>query len=221
MPDNIPAISSAVAAIFAALAALLTWRVHRSNLIAAVRPELMLLDVRRAQLLTPTTSEIIAFSIRNLGRGHAFNIIITGEFKGEFKDPPTAVVVTRWCAILAPNESMPVDGEILLYWSNAKPLDQGDKYLGFNITIICFDIANRRYETRLSLMAFNPPRRMAGAHEIASGLHLLTRTTRFRSAWMLRLTNRARPAGARARKLWNKLSRKDKKKGVTTPVSRG
>lgn len=190
MPSINPATWSAIAATGSAAAALLMWRIQRRNLHESVRPELVLTDFsRRKEGSGKGAHEVIRFSkIRNVGRGPALNI----HMNIDFSNPPTAVLATQRIPILAPNETMNIDGDIIVWWKNVPPHgDQKDKFLVIKITMFCVDTGDMRHETRYTLMAIEHPGMGSFVtDEVAPGVGMGFRTRTTQSLWRIRLVNK-------------------------------
>ncbi len=187
MPNSTAAIWSAVAATFAAITAFLMMFIQRRNLLESVRPELVLIGwTRRAQGQGDAAHEVIAFqAIKNVGRGAALHIHVSAFHK--VANRPTASLSTTRLPILAANEATDVNGQIVLWWKNVDPKDQGFKHLAITITIFCWDSRNMRHETKYNLFAVEVLPGVGVPDEIAPGVALTSRTTTTRPVWLLKL----------------------------------
>jgi len=187
---------SAIAASFAALSAFMTMRIHRRNLLDSVRPELVLTGwARLAEGLGDSAHEVIAFrSIRNVGRGPAFNVWL--ECLHESNNRLTASMMTTRLPILAAGEVADVDSEILIWWMNVEPDETLSRRLHVSVRVVCFDSQNRRHKTEYSLHveeiapgvavadALFPGVTVTGA--LIPGVMLIARATRTRTVRSLR-----------------------------------
>jgi heme exporter protein D len=187
---TIAAFWSAVAASFSALAAVAAILIQRRNLLDSVRPELVLTGwARQARVDGDSARDIVTVrSIKNVGRGPALHVNINGShFDG---NRPVALMSTIRMPILAPNEEMAIEGEIVLWWKNVAPESDGPKMLPVNIRIYSWDSRNMRHETRYSLAAFELQKNHFVADGVAPGLMLMTRGTISRPVWVLKLCSR-------------------------------
>jgi hypothetical protein len=108
----LPAVWSAVAATGSFVTAILVWMVQRANLLESVRPELFLDDWSRSDAGAET--DTVTFrSIQNVGRGAAFNVILTCLHP---PDRPTAVMSSMAVSIVPLGTPKEVDCQVQLYW---------------------------------------------------------------------------------------------------------
>jgi hypothetical protein len=172
---------SAIAASAAAISSLLTYFVHRRNMLDAARPELLLDD----WALEPTErgSAYVTFgSIRNVGKGAALHTMVTGPAPG---DRPGALVGLENVAIIPPGEAVATNGRVVLFWKNVAPSPSG-RLLPITIKVFSWDARSIRHETEYRLVAMDPPDSIAGAMQLAPGLHLLHRTSKPTPVWKLK-----------------------------------
>lgn len=153
MPSSAAAIWSAIAASFAALSSFSIMLIQRRNLLESVRPELALTGwTRRIEGQGDAAHEVIAFqTLRNVGRGAAFHIVINAAHI--IANRPAAVLSTTRLPILATNETNDLNGEIVVWWKNVEPDSQGHKHLPITVEIFCWDSRGMRHETRYNLFA--------------------------------------------------------------------
>jgi len=197
-PATAAAIWSAIAASFAALASFLIWRIQRSNLLESVRPEIILLDWARASRGEGDGAhEVITFrSIKNIGRGAALHVFLNCAHEVDRR--PTAVLATKRIPILAPNETVDIQGEVLVWWKNVAP-HQGARVLPITIQIDSSDTRGMRHETIYYLFAAEFPQTAIAGGTIAPGVALVTRKTVTKAVWRHRLRARvARIPGLRS-----------------------
>lgn len=183
LPNNTAAFWSAVAATFSAISSFLIMWIQRRNLLESVRPELVLTGWSRAAE-DQGAYEVIAFNtIKNVGRGAAFHVWLEG-----IQEAAAGMSTTR-VPILAVNEGTGVNGQILVWWKNVEPNNEGFRFLRVTITISCLDSRDMRHDTRYSLLV----RESAGdpvLDAIAPGVGLNSRTTTTRSLWLLKLLSK-------------------------------
>jgi len=104
---------SACAATFSALTAWLTWRIHQSNQIESVRPELVVEDWNASPLDDEGCMDVSVPRIANHGKGTAYHVQLT--FPVSDSREPVEARVTRRIAMIASgkcfelNESLPID----------------------------------------------------------------------------------------------------------------
>jgi hypothetical protein len=193
---------SAVAATAAAVSSLLTYFVHRRNMLEAARPEL-LLDEWTLERNEKVTGVATFGSIRNVGRGAAMHTTIVAT-RAPGAEPDAAVGLDH-VAIIPPGEAVSVDGQVVLFWNNATASRPG-RVLPFTIKVLSWDSRSMRHETDYRLLAMRPAEHVAGAMELAPGLHLLRRTTRSTSVRRLKATRRVKRALRAVRKALTVLS---------------
>jgi len=189
MIGSIAVICSAIAALFSALSSFLIMRIQRQNLLESVRPELALTGwTRRSEGQNDAEHEVIAFqTLRNVGRGAAFHIVINANHI--IDNRPAAGLSTTRLPILAANESSALNGEIVVWWKNVPPDSQGHKHLGITVDMLCWDSRGMRHETQYNLFAAElSPNMIVVSDPIAPGVMLGTRTTATRPVWLLKLS---------------------------------
>lgn len=198
MSDALPAIWSAVAASFAALSSFLLMRIHRLNRLESARPELILTEwTRTTRGQSDSEHDVISFqAIRNAGRGPALHIHLNAEeSRGKFL---IAVMSSLRLAILAPGDREQIDGEIIVWWKNVKPVDAGHRFASITIDIMCWDTVGRRHETSYRLLVAEERTSMIMSDAIAPNVYLTSRTTKATPVWRLKLSTRlARTPGLR------------------------
>jgi hypothetical protein len=186
-PENAPAVWSAVAASFAALAAYLSWRTQKQMFWHTFRPELVLSEWKRSQVDDPL-SEILTFtSIRNVGRDTARVVVVNAMGLAD-DNRPTYFMSTYSLPSLAAGETVATEGQIRVFWNNAPKHGAGSKMLPIKVTAWCWDALNIRHVTTLSLMLFqdlNAP--VGGAAKIAPGTYLGSQVTSSVPVWKLKL----------------------------------
>lgn len=188
---TIAAIWSAVAASCSAVAAIVVMCIQRRNLLESVRPELVLVGwdrISRGQ--GDAASDVITIkSIKNVGRGAAFHVNIN-SWK-IIDNRPVSMFSTRQLPIIAPNESVTLDGEIILWWKNAQssPPDNS-KFIPIDIRIYAWDSRNMRHETKYSLLAMELDRPALIANQTAPGLTPAFRVTTTKSVWRIKMRQR-------------------------------
>jgi hypothetical protein len=189
MPSIAPAVWSAIAASFAALSSLLIMLIQRRALLESARPELVLTGWSRcARGNGDAAHEVISFRmIRNVGRGVAMNLFLNSDSD---RARPNATLSTKRIPILAANEELAVNGEILVWWKNVKADANGCRFLPITVTILCRDSRGMRHETQYRLFAVEGP--LVGVvDEIAPGVMLSSRRTVTRPVCWLKALGRA------------------------------
>ena len=182
---------SAIAAFFAAISSFLMMGIQRENLMEAARPEIVLTDWTRSMEGRGKAFEIITFkTIRNVGHGAAFNLIINAA-QTKNNRPLTAFSTTR-LPVLSANESIDINGKIYIFLKNVEPASGAFKMLQFPIEILCWDSRNRRHETRYSLAVVEVSEKVAIVDEIAPGVSIVNRTTNIRYVWFLKMLDKLR-----------------------------
>ena len=222
MPTNYTAVWSAVAASFSALSAFLVMLIQRRNLVETVRPELIPLDwTRFEQGEGESRHEIIAFrKIRNVGRGAAFNVHISTKQTLKEGDFPTVLMPGFRTAVIAPNESIDVDGRVVVWWKNIKIKEDGPphKYAFITMTISFTDARDVRHFTDYSAFAVYPAEAMVGLNDgdLAPGLSWLSRQTERKPAWRLKIMGKIRQIGNAFR---NRRGRKPPSRSLVEPYN--
>jgi len=189
VPSSAAAIWSAIAATFAAIAAITIMRIQHRNMLDSARPELILTEWdRKIRQQGDRKYEIITFNkIKNVGKGSALHLYINAS--KIIDNRPVALLSTERLSILPANDEYEVNGEITLFWDNVPTNDSGHKYLPIDITIYSWCSRGYRHETIYTLMAVEPFKNhiFPGSSEIAPGVMLSTRRTVSKAVWMLKL----------------------------------
>jgi hypothetical protein len=147
----IAATASAFAAGASVVCSFLVMRIQRNNLLASVRPELVL-DGWRREVVGQGDAErdVIVFSfVKNVGKGSALRVRIDCDFA--LNNRPIAVMTTIPLSILAPEELREVNGNITIWWKNVPGNGSESKYLPLRIRIFCWDVREVRHETAYHL----------------------------------------------------------------------
>ena len=127
-----------------------------------------------------------------------------------------AFVESKRLPILAANESMTIDGKVVLWWENAASWRNaaadgvGHKYIPIAITMYSWDTRGMRHETVYKLLAWSPREDM-GRNEVAPGVSWSSRTTTTRPVWLLKMQGRAINTGRKVAQSWKTLRGKVKK----------
>lgn len=181
---------SAVAATCSAFAALMAVFIQRRNLLESVRPEIVLTGWRREQRQSDAAGDVIVFStIKNVGRGAAMHVNAFAP-QPEPSDRPAVLTATRRLPILAVNEAVDVNGEVIIWWNNVPTRKDGHKHAFVTIHVYCWDSHGMRHDTRYALFVVEAKRGVGVSDEIAPGVMLHSRTTTTRAVWMLKLQRR-------------------------------
>jgi hypothetical protein len=149
-------------------------RIQRRNFFEASRPELVLAGWQRHRLTEEhgNRDEILFDTVRNIGRGAAVGVWITGDFP---ENPVSAVVSCNRIDILAAGETARVRGSVRLWWENAS--SNGD-HISVNIYLRFHDDRGTHHETCYGLLAVKPGADVHVTDEIAPGLTMGARTTK-------------------------------------------
>lgn len=147
MVEMSAAMWSAVAASFAALSSFLIMLIQRRMLHESLRPEVVLDDWTRA---VEGPADTVVFSkIKNVGRGAAFNVMVSGFVNKTADNKPTSILSATRLPLVAPNESVDVKGEITIFWSN---IEGPRKHALLKVRVLCWDSkSDRRYDTQYVL----------------------------------------------------------------------
>lgn len=190
MPSSPTAIWSAIAATAALGISLSIFWVQRRSLLESLRPELVLTDWgRRTEGAGEKASDVITFrTIRNVGRGAAFQIILNASRVSENR--PVYVLSTTHLPILASKEDSEVNGEIRVWWKNVDLDATGSKHVTMVVEVLCWDSGGMRHQTEYLLMADPPERAVTLSNHLAPGVMLVNRRTMTRPVWWLKLTAR-------------------------------
>ena len=179
---NSSAVWSAIAASFAALTAFLTMLIHRRNLIEAMRPELILEDWSRRQ---ERHGDVVSFGrVRNVGRGPAFGVLLNSS--RDMNNPPQAAFSTTSWPVIAPGESVEVDGDIGVWWKNVPGADDSVKHLFVELDLWCSDRREWRHKVRYLLFIVPVNDRVGVADSLIPGVGMPQRRTKSAPIWWLR-----------------------------------
>jgi hypothetical protein len=206
------AIWSAVAASFAALSSFLIMLVQRRSLLESVRPELVLSGWgKREEGEGDHRHEVLTFNtIRNVGRGVAIQVFCA-SFKDQTQQPGSTLPTFQAIPLLAPNETIQIDGQVGMFWTRVKEDKQGNKSMSITIPITCWDRIGRLHETRYNLSAVQGPTiHSSELQEVTHGVLLATRRTTAEAPWCSRWRNRAGNLRKQAGRLWASIAGKKK-----------
>ena len=180
-----PALWSAIAASFSALASVTVMLIQRANRAEAARPEIALTDWNRLTTRESTIErDVISFkTIRNVGKGTALHVSVHCWHVEENR--PTAVLSTTRIPILTPGDSQDIHGEIVLLWQNV-PLRDGQKNLSITLRVIAIDALSIMHTTQYQLLAVS----IGTSHLsncIAPGVTISSRSTSREPIWKRKL----------------------------------
>lgn len=203
MPTSAAAIWSAIAASCSALTAIFVMLIQRRNLLESVRPELVLTgwsrEARGFEGNPEAAHEVITFkTIRNVGRGAAFHVMLNSF--STVDNRPTYFMGSTRLPILAPNETIEVNGEIVLWWKNVNETTPGGRYLPITVSIMHWDSRGMRHVTTYSLMAMELSVAQGCTDEIAPSVMFCQRTTETRAVWTLKVQGKLQSATANWRR---------------------
>lgn len=179
-----------IVAAIAALSAFLTMLIHRRNLLESIRPEITLVDwTRRSEGQGESAHDVIAVqSIKNVGRGTAFNITFDALYT--HNNFPVATMPTTRLPILANAETTDVAAEMIIWWKNVDTTLDESNCLSVIVTIYCWDSRQSRHRTKYHLFIVPLSPAVGVLHQIAPGVGLVERTTSRRSARCLGIMRR-------------------------------
>ena len=147
---------SAIAASFAAVASIFSWRTQRQNLLESVRPELVLVGwSREPERTVDGRCDIIHFhEVKNIGKGAAHGVLLRLQEPVGRANGPATLTYNR-LPILGVNESAVLDGQIWMWWNNV-PGRESRKFLPVRLDVLTWDTRGMRYRTRYSFMVWPP-----------------------------------------------------------------
>jgi len=142
-----PAAWSAIAAIASAIAAWLTWRINRNNLLYSVRPDLVL-DGWRLETNGDDGSIHVA-TVTNYGRGPALHVM------AQMTAGADSWAGSTWppIEILPAGQSRAVSAVGHFSWSHDGRQFGGSRdnwIVGLRLSVFCWDTLNYRHELRLN-----------------------------------------------------------------------
>jgi hypothetical protein len=156
-------------------------RTDQTNLLENLRPELILLDWTRFE---EGGHEVIAFrKIKNVGRGAAFNVEVGGR-----RNYPTVIICGVRLDAIGPNETIDVDGRMLVSWGNVKAPNEGEfyKHTEISIEITFTDIRDVPHSIDYDISACYPAIKtptIQTSSDLTIGLFRRKRTTTRKSGW--------------------------------------
>jgi hypothetical protein len=194
---------AALAAMFAALSAFLTFRAQRDQFLESIRPELVLLHWGRSSAgRGDAAHEVVAFgTLKNVGRGSAFYVTINAH--PEQYDRPIALMSTTRVEIIAVGEEVPLRGDILVWFKNV-PLRAGLKVASVPVEVTFLDSRGNIYETVYRLTVLEDPDVVAAMDLIAPGVAVHRRSRMLRPLWRVRLLQVYRRPWYAAVNAWNR-----------------
>ena len=191
-PNTVAAVSSAIAAIFAAVAAYLSWRTQVHTLRHSFRPEITILGWTRLTATENRPERLTFLKVKNSGRDTAGQVIIHASGMADDNRPTYAsssICVTG----LAVGEEVSVEGEIAIFWRNVAQLSGVGKVLAVEVVIWAWDALDVRHTTKYSLIVMEKPdMHLGNAMQIASGVYVMSQRTNSKPIWALNLRSRMR-----------------------------
>ncbi len=201
-----PAIWSAVAASFSALAALSMVWIHLQNRADAVRPELVL-DGWSLTNEIPDKGIIQIGKISNQGRGSALFILGEARFAEAESIGPGKLFVGLFCnAIqqLPTGKEVAIDWHIKFDWPGSVQPRQ-NQYVYLNLMISTWDVHARRHEATYELVASRGMPVMGPVTNLSANLQLIRRYVRVRSRRRWKFTHRKNHMIAVVRRKWSRF----------------
>lgn len=192
---------SAAAATAAAVSSFLIWRIHRFNMLDAVRPELAIVGWTRTGLIEgPEGPDYVLFStVRNVGRGLALNVSLSAS--GEADGKPLYCMSTQDVPVIPQGGQEVVNAQVELWWRNLPPKSQGTMMV--QVLLACTDARDRWHEAAYNLLVLKDPGAVAAGPYVAPGVYgsrstrtISGRRLRFRS-WRQRVPERLRVVSSR------------------------
>lgn len=205
-----PAICSAIAATFSAVAAIVLMVVHIRNRADSVRPEVILEDWSLEE--EPQEWGVIQIKkIRNEGKGSALHM--RGQLKAPGEKPigsggPFLALFLDPVPVLSPGKELDVKCHAKFQWNGSI-----DSMLPLHLTLFIADLHGRLHEMTYELVATKGEGIVGGVTNLAPGLDLTRRHTTVTTGWRLRLRSKRRRiadavSGLRKRIEQNKLFQK-------------
>lgn len=159
------AVASAIAASASALTAILMFVIQRRSFVEATRPELVVDGWKRTtEGEGDRARDIVSFhEVRNVGNGPAVGVHMNVYHSDTAR--PKASMETSRIPILGPGDSDDRGWSITLHWrDDDRPLIQ------FDVSMICWDTRNRKYDTVYPVFASQLDRPNAFYNEVAPGV---------------------------------------------------
>ncbi len=206
----IAAIGSVICAIGSVVCAFMLMRVHRTNMLENVRPDLWIEGWKRAFDPRTKNLERITFSrVRNVGRGVAIHGAFFGEHPWVEGELPTHHVHGPRFFAIAPGETRELSGEISVYWDNVPETPNSWRYVHVELKGYVWNAHGDRYTLSHSLMIepHDPNAHVqqtlgGGAVELAPGVNLSTRSQQRERVWWLQAKRWILSPGERLKRLW-------------------
>ncbi len=191
-PILFPSIWAAIAASFAALSSFLVMLAQRRSLLESAKPELVLFEwERKNRGQGESLHEVIIFKkIKNVGKGIALNCYFMGEFEKDRK--PISTVSTFRHSVIASNDLVEINGEIIIWWKNVENKSTLGKYIIAPISILSWDTIGYRHLTKYRLFIYENQAMIMSPKQIAPGIEISSRTTKSQSVRFLKIKGRAR-----------------------------
>jgi len=191
-PIIFPSIWAAIAATFAAISSFLIMLAQRRNLLESAKPELVLYEWERENRgKGESFHEVIKFKkIKNVGRGIALHCYFMG-YKEKDKKPISTVSALAQ-AVIASNELIEINGEIIIWWKNAENNRALGKYIIAPVSILSWDSIGYRHLTKYTLFIYENKAMNMNPKQIAPGIEMLSRTTKSQAVWFLKIKKRVR-----------------------------
>ncbi len=150
------AIASAVAALFAAAATFLLYRIERQRQLEDARPEIVIGGwLRQREGESAMNFESIRFTrINNVGRGPALHLHIVFNVIGSEDSSTKATIGGIREHILAPGETAECDERIGVFWNKVEPDGEGRRMVRIVVQVGCWDSLGFLHETRYDVDVF-------------------------------------------------------------------
>lgn len=184
--SDVASIAAAVAAVFSALAAFLSWHAQRLTIRHTFRPEIQITTWNRGWGLTKEVELLTFRAVRNIGRDTAQQILISGTtFTADGR--LLSSMSTMTLDSLGAGREVEIYGEVHLHWYNATQLPNS-KVLHVPIQVWYWDAIGLRHETLMRLSVFEEGKSlMSGAVELCPDVYLTSQSSRSSSVLRLKV----------------------------------
>ena len=174
----LPTALAAVAAFFSALAAGLTYFIHRRNLLESIRPELTIENCTFSE--DEDSGHLTIVKIRNVGKGIALNINQSLCVKGYSGSEPAGTIESRPLLLLPASESYEVNLNAFWSWKYGTVVGEACRLVPLELLFQCQDVRGNRYQTTYSLVSqsFHPQVGFGGVYYLAPQVAIMSRQTK-------------------------------------------
>lgn len=167
---------AAIAALFSAIAAWLSWNQQRKNALESIRPNIVPGGWSFSK--GEDTGKFTIRRISNFGSGPALNIRSLIQVKGK-KVGEGAALPHDPIPFLPAGSDTPVNWKGYIYWEYGLKFGDSEVLMPLDLKIFFLDIHANSYEVNYYLTAFKEPGIAGGIHELSPGLYLCSINTKF------------------------------------------